>query len=243
MSIKMTAFAAQEYNGNTVWHGAPDCDAAHQDVLAWLTETGQPFLEPGVNPTTNVFGNVGELIAFRIGRERIQTNGGELVAHAPNVDAPLIDRSRDGVDIVWLHFAEHPSGDWVVLQEVKATADPGLGHAATLLNDYQKLFGTDPRLTLRSRLNGLKAWLSLQLDRPQLATRLTGLGGSSPSEATRVRVLPTFVHEASTADPAGRMVLIRQSMLGLGWPDEAIYCWAVGLEDFATRIDQLVHGG
>ena len=75
-----------------------------------------------------------------------------MEAHAANAWDPLSSISRPDIDIVWAYFGELPDGDWVALQEVKTTVTNSLSIADNLIEDYDKLFGENPKLTLRTRL-------------------------------------------------------------------------------------------
>ena len=197
------------------------------------------YFEVGTIPSIRVIGNLAETVALRIGLTYV-FNDGSVIASALNTRQPLSDISHDGVDIVWLHFGEHPADDWVALQEVKATGDASLAYASALKADYDKLFGTRPQLTLRTRLDGLKNMMEYEIGRPDLAHRLTSIGGPSPAQAARVRLLPTLVHESSGSDARPRMLVVRQSLLANGWDESAVRCWSIGLDDFNARMARLV---
>lgn len=235
------AFVYSKEQGTTLWTGDPDSQAAHDDILQWIRDTGQPFLPPGSSPTPRITGNIGELTAFRIGRGYVFTDAA-ILAHAANADQPLSDISRPYVDMVWLYFGERPRDDWACLQEVKATGNPSLEYAKQVIDDYAKLFATDPRFTLRTRLDALKNRLELQWNRPDLAKRLTTIGGSMPSTVTKVHILPTVVHERRNASPIPKMLVVRESLIGQGWADELIDCWSIALDDFTARVSRLIVG-
>ena len=234
MSFRETVAA-----GLSLWHGDPDCDAAHALIASWLAEMVTEYLEVGTPPSTRVVGNVSEMIVFRLGRTYV-FNDGAVLASAPNARQPLSDISHDGVDIVWLSFGDHREQDWVALQEVKATGDSSLAYASALEGDYDKLFGTRPQLTLQVRLDALKSMLEYEMNRADLAHRLTSMGAPSPAQATRIRLMPTLVHESRSADPQARMLAVRQYLVASGWDAAAVSCWSVGLDDFNSRIARLV---
>lgn len=237
----MSAFTSTEINGTIVWAGDPDEEAGHAQVLDWIRQTGQTFLPAGTIPSPRIVGNIAEMIVFQIGREH-DFQHADIYADAVNAAQPLSDISNAGVDILWMRFGVLPQDDWVCLQEVKATGDASLKYANELLQDYDKLFDADPRFTLRTRLDGLKHKLETQWNRPELASRLVNIGGPSPSQAARVRIAPSIVHEAQEAHPSERMATIRQGLTGRGWPGELVLCWAVKLDGFAARMERLIVG-
>lgn len=237
----MPGFSRVEADGLVLWAGDPSGDAAHAEVLVWITDTGQPFFPENFTPSPAIVGNLAELIVFRLGHMHVFTLDG-ISSDALNVTEPFANISRPGIDIVWVYFGEQPNDDWVVLQEVKATANPDLHYADDLLEDYAKLFDSDPRFTLRTRLDALKNKLEYQWNRPEDAKRLTAIGGPSPARASRVRIIPSCVHESEGADPTRKMLIIREALIGRGWRPEAITCWSVGMDDFANRMSRLASG-
>ena len=73
-----------------------------------------------------------------------------------NAHRPCNPSSGIDIDIVWVFFGRQPRHDRAMLQEVKATGEQSLNFAKKLIDDYDKLFGTDGNLTLRTRVPGVE---------------------------------------------------------------------------------------
>ena len=86
-------------------------------------------------------------------------------AYPANATRPFRPNSAIDFDIVWLDLADDPKDDAATLQEVKTTSGPSLGYADNLIDDYDKLFGTNPRLTLWTRLQDIKNKLEFERSR------------------------------------------------------------------------------
>ena len=154
------SFSRLDDSGSTFWHGDPDCDAAHAQIAAWLQEMVSGFLPPGSQLSTRVKGNMSEAITLRIGRTFVYSDA-SILASALKARQPLSDISRDGVDIVWLHFGDHAADDWVALQEVKATGNPSLLYAEDLLGPLRWRTGHEPQDRGKSsQISTLKAFAS-----------------------------------------------------------------------------------
>ncbi len=80
--------------------------------------------------------------------------------------------SKPDIDIVWIQFGETGGDDRIVLQEVKTTGDSVLSLADNLISDYDKLFGTNPRFTLHTRLQDIKNKLEYEHKQPELCPRV-----------------------------------------------------------------------
>ena len=225
--------------GWLAWEGDPDDDAAHGTILSWLQgalTTG--FLGGHGSISNRVKGNLGEFIAYCMGRSFVFTN--VTIAHAANAWDPLSDISRPDVDIVWLHFGSTEADDWAALQEVKTTGGASLGLADGLIADYEKLFGENLRLTLPTRLGALKNKLDQQ-GQGDLSLRVTALGGPNPSRASGIRLVPTLLHDAAH-DSSAKMIVVRQALIGRGWSTDAVECWSVALGEIDQRLTRLARG-
>lgn len=221
------------------WQSNPDADTAHESLLGWLKDTvTSGFLQPTEALTNPTKGNLGEFIAYRIGKEFVFTDVDTV--HTANAWDPLSKISRSEIDIVWLHFGSVESDDWAVLQEVKTTGGASLELADHLIADYDKLFGEDLHLTLQTRLGGLKNKLEQQ-GQGVLSPRMTALGGPSPDRARGIRLVPTLIHDA-TADSLTKMSMIRQVLLGRGWASDVVECWSIDLADLDDRLTRLARG-
>ena len=231
--------SSQDVSGWLALETDPDDDTAHQTILDWLLNTATPnFLgssEPLLNATK---GNLGEFIAYQLGRNYIFTNG--EIAHTANAWGPLAQNSRPDIDIVWLHFGDTETEDWAALQEVKTTGESSLNLADGLIKDYDKLFGENPRLSLQTRLGSLKNKLEQQ-GQEHLSYRVTALGGPSPSSARGIRLVPTLLHDAAHSSST-KMIAIREILIGQGWPHNVVKCFSISLADLDNRLFRLARG-
>ena len=225
--------------GWVAWEGDPNDDAAHQTILGWLqSAVTAGFLEEKGSLSNRVKGNLGEFIAYSIGKGNVFTN--VTIAHAANAWDPLSEMSRPDVDIVWLHFGSTEADDWAALQEVKTTGGDSLGLADGLITDYEKLFGENLQLTLQTRLGALKNKLDQQ-GQGNLLSRVTALGGPTPNRARGIRLIPTLLHDAAL-DSSTKMAAIRQVLIGRGWSTGVVECWSVTLGDMNQRLTRLARG-
>ena len=225
--------------GWLAWEGDPDDDAAHQTILGWLqSAVTAGFLGAGDPLPNPVKGNLGEFIAYRIGKTYFFTDS--TIEATANAFDPLSAISRPDLDIVWLHFGDTPIDDWVAVQEVKTTGEASLGLADSLLADYDKLFGENLRLTLQTRLGSLKNKLDQQ-GHSGLSPRITALGGPAPDRARGIRLVPTLLHDIAQ-DSSAKMVAIRQALIGRGWSADTVECWSVGLGSIDLRLTRLARG-
>ena len=225
--------------GSSLWVGDPDDLAAHQMILTKLRNAVNGHFLQGVSSLSNsVKGNLGEFVAYAIGNSYVFTNS--EIAVTANAWDPLAAISRPDIDIIWLHFGSTEVGDWAALQEVKTTGQTSLQLADDLITDYDKLFGQNARVTLRTRLDALKFRLE-QMGNDQLAPRLTGLGGPYPEECRGIRLVPTLIHDASQ-NSSTKMVAVRQSIIGRGWSGSVVDWWSVAIGDLDRRLVRLAQG-
>lgn len=226
-------------SGLSKWTGDPDDDAAHRTILAWLKEAvTSGFLGPSESLSNRMKGNLGEFIAYRIGRSYVFTNV-ELADTANSWD-PLSDISRPDIDIVWLHFGSVALEDWAAIQEVKTTGHSSLSLADDLITDYDKLFGENLKLTLQTRLGGLKNKLE-EKGRKDLVPRVTALGGPTPGNARGIRLAPTLLHDAQH-DSTTKMYAVRQALLARGWSSDIVQCWSIALDAIDSRLNRIARG-
>lgn len=236
-----SSFIATDEEGIVLWTGNPDCDAGHGSVLAWLRECGHTFLVEADLSDNRLKGNLGEAVTFHVGHDYMFADPA-YHADAANATTPFSRISKPGVDIVWLHFGQRPADDLALLQEVKTTGDAALGIADRLIDDYNKLFGTDPQMTLQTRLMAVKNRIEYEDRRPELAKRISFLAGKSPQTSPRIRLLPTVVHERADCEPRTKMLAIRAILTGKGWSSSAVTCWSIALTDLDARITRLATG-
>lgn len=245
------SFTYTSSGGVLLWRGDPKCQSGHDAMLAWLKDTVQAFLTKreaddrllsGGGKANILRGNLGESIAFCV------SHWHDRDGHWPNaVNAyrPLGPSSAIDIDILWVCFAPKAKDDYVIVQEVKTTSGLDLSYGNALLADYDKLYGTDPHLTLRSRLKPLKKQLLYQsrgADGKELSERLFALAGKSPQTSQKIRLRPTLVHELVGTTPQPKMTWIRNSLIGRGWTADSIEAWAIGLSDLDDRLHRLATG-
>jgi len=237
----MSSFAKHDAGGVVLWVGDPDCQAAHDAILRWLQENCPLFSTQSAEDDNILRGNLGETIAFCAGHWSVFN---DTLAHAFTANAlnPFGKGSRPGIDIVWIRFGATPDDDVAVFQEVKTTGSPSLTLADNLISDYDKLFGTDPRFTLHTRLQDIKNKLEYEHGRPELCPRMTELAGQSPQTSPQVRLFPTLVHERHESDPRTKMLAIRETLCGKGWARQAVQAWAIGFFDLNDRLFRLAQG-
>ena len=224
--------------GLSQWRGNPDDDAAHSMILGWLRRyvtTG--FLDADEVLSIQRKGNLGEFIAYRIGRTLAFPH--ITVAPAANAGNPLVPHSASGIDIVWLNIGDSANEDWAAIQEVKTTGDH-LSITRRLISDYDKLFGRHPYFTLQARLDELKHKLE-QFGKDDLMCRVDALGGPEPRLARAVRLIPTLVHDVN-ADSKDQMILVRQALLAKGWSTDAVTGWSIALDDLDVRLERMAKG-
>jgi hypothetical protein len=223
-----------------LWRGDP-CDVVHAYLLSLLTKShGGAFIAVPSELTNMLRGNLSEFISFRIGIEHDYRNLQPLTP--ANAFQPLSRVSRAGIDLMWLYFAEDAENDFAVLQEVKATGHPALTYATALPKDYEKLFGTDPNLTLHTRLLVAKSEVEYVLKKPELLPRVTALAGASPQASPKIKLLPTLVHDEAAPAPEGALQAVRETIIAAGWEDRNVLGWSVALDHFEARLQRLAMG-
>jgi len=221
------------------WVPTPDDEAAHASLLAWLRTICAAFLPAPVALSTWLKGNIGEAMAHCVG-DRVKETGCHVFC--ANALDPLSGISKTEIDIVWMQIAETPAADIAVLQEVKTTTDPKLSVVGGLVEDYAKLFGTNVARTLLSRLHAIANEIEFTGGDTPTAARVRDLAASrSPSLASRMRLRPTVVHEASL-NPDARLSAVREDLINLGWNGAAIEGWSIALGNLDDRIVRLAQG-
>jgi hypothetical protein len=243
----MAGFTKTNISGVELWNGSPGCQDGHNWILEELTPKVVKFRVPPIASDDHILrGNLAEFVAYRLALGDL-----ESAYHSPtgakfnfpaNGHAPLNTVSKTEIDIVWLFFAKSANDDILILQEVKVTGDPKLTYANELIVDYEKLFGVNPNATLQTRLQGLKSLFEDSLDLPQYARRIQLLAQATPKTSTKVRLVPTLVHEKANADPAMKMMAIRNTIAGQGWVPTSVTAWAIGLSELNDRLVRLAMG-
>jgi hypothetical protein len=221
------------------WRGKPQCSDLHSFVLDHLRQIGCTFVPPGSSLSLPQMGNLGEFICFVVERAKIFP---ECIFEAANALRPLNTISNDGVDILWLSLQQNPEDDFVVLQEVKTTGDPDLTIHRKLVEDYRKRFGQSSAETLSTALQALKSRLVFRDRKPEWALRVTKLAATSPTNASRIFLMPTIVHDASAANAQGILLSVRTAVAALKWPESVIYPRSIALTELTHRLEQLSQG-
>jgi hypothetical protein len=224
-----------------LWVGDPDCQAAHDAILLWLQQTCPNFSSAPSIGANILKGNLGETIAFCVGYWYV-FDAPHTKSFAANTLNPFAGISRPDIDIVWIRFGETIDDDVAILQEVKTTRDASLSLADSLLSDYDKLFGTNPRFTLHMRLQDIKNRLEYEHKRPELCPRVSEVAGQSPQTSPQVQLFPTLVHERNGSDPQTKMLAIRETLCSKGWARRSVQPWAISLFDLDTRLLRLAMG-
>jgi hypothetical protein len=233
----MPAFTHNISGNIRLWSGHPNCQAAHDSIIAWLKERNIAFRETASLTDNILRGNIGETITFYIALH----NGYEPChAYPANALRPFNPNSAIDFDIAWVYFGDNAKDDWAALQEVKTTSGKDLSYANALIPDYEKLFGTNIRLTLQTRLQDIQARLEFGSKRRDLGNRVFRLAGNTPQTSSRVRLLPTMVHEKVGTAPDQKMLAVRETLIGMGWSE--VEAWAIGLSDLDQRLVRIATG-
>lgn len=220
------------------WVGDPNDDTAHQVILGWLQAQHTQFEGPNSTPSNSMKGNLGEFIAYGIGKHHVAPP--QARAFTANAFDPMSNHSRTDIDILWVDLSTNPAQGSVTIQEVKTTGATSLSLADDLIADYEKLFGQNLKLTLRTRLSALKNKMNQQ-GLGNLTPRLTNIGGPSPGQTSGVRLWPTLVHDASVNSYA-KMAAVQGAIIGLGWPAGVVESWSIELDDLDLRLTRLSRG-
>jgi hypothetical protein len=208
-------------------------------LLAALAKTG-PFIAADAQLGTRRQGNLGEFIAFRVGLDAPLQH---TSAHALNAFQPLQDVSHAGLDVTYLYFDPLDSSkDAVYIQEVKTTSAATLGYADRLIEDYQKLFEEDPKFTLNTRIQGLAMKLEAGDKRPDLADRLIALAATEARLCTKVKLIPSLVHEKYGTDPVTKLLAVKTAISALGWNSSQVQPWSIALENLIQRLTRMARG-
>ncbi|MGE4179683.1 MAG: hypothetical protein AB7J34_07640 [Limisphaerales bacterium] len=217
-----------------LWSGNPNCDAAHTYLRNWLRQHVGNFPTAWTNGDTRTQGNLGETIAFCVGAF---AGHGNLHCFPANAFNPFSGISRSDIDLLWIGFANAPTDDFVIHQEVKTTFGADLSYADSLLKDYDKAFGKNPRFQLNTHLQSVKSQLRYGYKRPDLAARVNALQATTPKNANRIIAIPTLVHDLANGDPSAKMAGISAVLTANGW--SKVTAWAIGLSQLEDRLSRI----
>lgn len=221
------------------WRGNAGQEA-HDFVLQKLQTHAASFIGSAAEMSEPRKGNLAEFITAWVGQ--IEAFVGFHLCQPANAHQPLNAVSRQGLDLLWLQFGESPGQDLAVVQEVKATGSPGLAYASSLPPDYQKLFGTNPNLTLQTRLAVAKSELEFGGASPDLIHRVTLLAGATAATSPNIQLVPTLVHDDMAPSPEVRLQAVRAAIAGQGWPSSQITPWSIALDALEDRLLRLAMG-
>src|ERR1700693_390052 len=152
-----------------LWIGNPNCDAAHTFLRDWLRKNAPNYPTAWTKGDIRTQGNLGETISFCVGAFAGHKG---LKCFAANAYNPFSGISRNEIDLLWIGFGNSTLDDFVIHQEVKTTFDKDLSYADNLLKDYEKAFGKNPRFSLNTHLQAVKAKLYYEHNHPDLAARI-----------------------------------------------------------------------
>lgn len=237
----MSGFKHTLQQGVRLHTGDPHCDAAHASLLAGLTKLKANFIGPNESISISQKGNLGEYICVHIALKTAELSGTEPFIH--NAIRPLSRISGAGVDMMYVHFDPADEGkDCLFIQEVKTTSQSTLSYLDALSGDYEKLFGTDPDLTLQTRIDGLENSFELERRRPDYAERVSRLRGTTPQECSNITLIPTGVHLPNIGNPTQKLLAIKSKIVNYGWKPQSIAPWSVALSDLQSRLTRLARG-
>ena len=241
----MNGFTSTPVEGCQIWVPDPDQSTAHALLLTTLATTvGGNFLSPDSTLNQPQFGNLGEFLTLYVG-DSCAGLPSTYRCHPVNGREPLKRVSDSGVDLLWFHFDADPQDDLIVLQEVKSTRQADLRHADGLIDDYQKLFSTDPAVILSSRIGSLKLLLRVTLRKPELVARCDRFVGTEPTECRDLRLMPTLVFDTSVAmhgAAARKLSIVRTTICGDGWLDTQVQPWGICLDELEAEFEALAKG-
>lgn len=215
--------------------GAPTCATFYSWILQSLEELMHPAFGPPSPPLTGItpgqMGNIGEAITYLVGRAE-RFNSAPFVAALGSALTPFNPSALTGVDITIVYL--DPNGvvanDRLFIQEVKTTGAAQLGYSTALIADYQKLLDTTkPTLSLMSRVSSLKCKLKWEHHfGPDLLQRVEDLAQPIASDCSRVRLLPTLVHDRGS-NPIAALSHVITEIHNQGWPRGCIEAWSISM--------------
>ncbi|MCE9603213.1 MAG: hypothetical protein K8S21_13495 [Gemmatimonadetes bacterium] len=233
-------FRQEQIGEIETWCGEPDCNAAIAALRAHLDLTPIPRLKAGESLTNVQVGNLGESLAYLVGRHA-RFSESRFMMMGVNAGNPLASGSRTGLDLLWIAFHESDETlDHAWLQEVKTTRDStNATYLDQLVVDHKKLFAESISLSLEARLWEASFTLKNSNQTQELDRRVRALGGRSAAEVRGVSLLPTGVHDRHV-DAITAMEDVRLTLLDLGWREEMVLPVLIGISAIRSRFDELV---
>ena len=232
------SFQQDNVNGVVVWTGQPDCQAAHNWLLTWLSQHALPFLpHPPEQLSFSMQGNLAETLSMCVAWQFRQPSQRCFPANAQH---PFSSISRPDIDLLWIGLGNQPSDDYIVIQEIKSTGGMDLSYADKLLDDYNKLF-SHPRFSLQTRIQAIQAQMEWQNEDPQIIARISRIAGVSPNTCgAAVRLVPTLVHDLNSIPAAPKMLAVTATLTSRGWSN--VEPWAIGITNLLDRFGRLSRG-
>ncbi|WP_313633852.1 hypothetical protein [Massilia timonae] len=219
--------------------GDPDCEVAYQWILHHLRELEVSWLPKHTSKLKNsIKGNLGEFIAFNLS-EYDGLCGPDYHAFIAGAVRPLADSPDPGLDIsfIYLDPLNDADKDRLYIQEVKTTGNSDLSYGDALISDYSKLLDSTGSLNLSMRISTLKGRMKMERKRPRSEIdRIELLGHTDASKCTKVRLLPTLIHELNGANALARMKKVKSALCNQGWLDECIEPRSVGLTNLNAGL-------
>ncbi|MGN6828915.1 hypothetical protein [Paucibacter sp. M5-1] len=223
------------------FRGDPNCAAFYAWVLNYLGQLAAaghaPPTPPLVELTNGQKGNIGEFITFLVARNE-KFGAANYTPSLAGALIPLQPGTAVGLDIMVLFLdpVGNTANDRLYIQEVKATGAEELTYAEALVKDYKKLLDdTQPSTALQSRISAIKAKLHLELNWPLAKIqRVEDIAQPDAKHCTRIRLMPTLVHDLRHGDPAAALNKVIDQIYLQGWPDGTIEGWSIAI----TRLNE-----
>lgn len=220
--------------------GDATCDDAHAALLIALKQLNVNFVDPASPISVVQKGNLGEFISLQIARSK---QFSQCQVFAQNAINPLNTISISGIDLAYAHFdLLDENNDRLYIQEVKTTGASNLSYFDSLVKDAEKLFSINLDLTLQSRIQAFANSLEIERGMPDLADRVLKLGGVTPQSCSKVRLVPTGIHDLIAGNPVPKLLAVRSAIAAFGWNPVNLHPWAVGISDLDDRLLRLARG-
>lgn len=222
--------------------GSPDCPEFYTWILSSLEEQVHPDLKPPSPPlkeiTPGQMGNIGEAITVLVGQADQFANP-HFIFGVGGACTPFSAGTIIGLDItiVYLDPNGNTVNDRLFIQEIKTTAATQLGYSKALIADFQKLLDTTtPAQSLVMRVSSLMSKLKFEhrFDRQKLK-RIEDLAQPTPANCTRIRLLPTLIHDRSVASIMD-LTDVMTKIQAQGWPKGCIEAWSISMRQLEQAL-------
>ncbi len=226
------------------YFGSPDCQTFYTWVVDCLLEVKHPEFgapnPPLTSITTGQMGNLGEAITYLVGMTDRFSDEPYVYALGSAL-TPFNPSALTGVDITIIYL--DPNGlvanDRLFIQEIKTTGKLNLDYSKALIGDYKKLLDTTvPTLSLMSRVSALKAKLKYEHRfADDKLKRVEDLAQVTAANCTRVRLLPTLIHDRASS-PVSNLSHVISEIQKQGWPSGCTEAWSISM---SKLNEALVH--